>query len=446
MSGEWREKTTEPSARASRTSAPLPDLIAACPPPLATPPLLTTRHSPLATPAVSALSIREVVVDDEFHALCPPLADEEREQLLANVMRDGFRDPVMAWSDGRLLLDGHNRREIWEQVFAAEEGGPEPSVRGLSFDSRDRAKEWIIRNQFGRRNLNAMQRAELALKLEPLIAARAKANQRKGGGSGPSGKQNSADPTATRDELAKVAGVSHDTISRAKAILENADSQTVDSVRSGKKSINEAYKFVTQKKRRESLVVSPDQKTPACCTVDDLAEVARGRTRFATIYADPPWKYGNQSSRAATDDHYGTMTVEEICALPVEQLASDAALLWLWTTNGFLVEALTRVIPAWGFEFKSVLVWCKPQMGTGNYVRVSHEFLLIASRGGLRPDGKNQTSWLVSERERHSAKPNAFREIVEHISPGPRIELFARETRPRWTVWGNEIPRNAFQG
>jgi N6-adenosine-specific RNA methylase IME4 len=138
------------------------------------------------------------------------------------------------------------------------------------------------------------------------------------------------------------------------------------------------------------------------------------------------------------------MTVEEICALPVTQLACDAALLWLWTTNGFLVEALTRVIPAWGFEFKSVMVWCKPQMGTGNYVRVSHEFLLIASRGGLRPDGKNQTSWLVRERERHSAKPSAFCQIVERISPGPRIELFARAARPRWTVWGNEISRQQF--
>ena len=310
---------------------------------------------------------------------------------------------------------------------------------------RDRAKEWILRNQFGRRNLNPMQRAELALKLEPLIAARAKQKQREHGGTAPgqSLRQNSEE-VSTKKELAKVAGVSHDTLSRAKAILENADPETVASVRSGKKSINEAYKFVRQKKRRESLVVSPEHQTPACCSVGDLAEAARGRTRFATIYADPPWKYGNQSSRAATDDHYGTMTVEEICALPVNAIASDAALLWLWCTNGFLVEALTRVIPAWGFEFKSVMVWCKPQMGTGNYVRVSHEFLLIASRGGLRPDGTNQTSWLVSDRERHSVKPHAFREIVEHISPGPRIELFAREVRPRWTAWGNEISRQRF--
>ncbi len=353
------------------------------------------------------ISIRDVVVDDEFCSLCPPLSDEEREQLLANVMRDGFRDPLVAWSEGRLLLDGHNRRDIWERVFSAEEGGPEPAVRELALESRDRAKEWILRNQFGRRNLNPMQRAELALKLEPLIAARAKQKQREHGGTAPgqSLRQNSEE-VSTKKELAKVAGVSHDTLSRAKAILENADPETVASVRSGKKSINEAYKFVRQKKRRESLVVSPEHQTPACCSVGDLAEAARGRTRFATIYADPPWKYGNQSSRAATDDHYGTMTVEEICALPVNAIASDAALLWLWCTNGFLVEALTRVIPAWGFEFKSVMVWCKPQMGTGNYVRRLAR--VPVNRLARRPEaGRDQSNELAGVGPRAAQRETA---------------------------------------
>jgi N6-adenosine-specific RNA methylase IME4 len=394
-------------------------------------------------------SIRDVVVDEGFRALCPPLADEEREQLLANVMRDGFRDPVTvstktAWSDRHILLDGHNRRDIWQQLFADEEGSPEPAVRELAFDSRERAQEWVIRNQFGRRNLTAMQRAELALKLEPLIAKRSKQGKRRDLCQNSDKSAVSGSPLDTKRELAKLAGISHDTISRAKVILENADPDTVASVRSGKKSINEAYKSVRQKRRRESFAVAPDQKMPACCSVADLAAASRGRTRFATIYADPPWKYVNQSSRAAAGDHYGTMTVEEICALPVGALAAEAAMLWLWTTNGFLIESLTRVIPAWGFEFKSAMVWCKPQLGTGNYVRVSHEFLLIAARGGLRPDGKNQTSWLVADRDRHSAKPAAFRDIIEHISPGPRIELFARQTRPGWTVWGNEIERGEF--
>ena len=123
-------------------------------------------------------TIRDVAVDDEFRGLCPPLADEEREQLLANVMRDGFRDPVTVWSKGHILLDGHNRRDIWQQVFAGEEGGPDrPSASWHS--TRELPQEWVIRNQFGRRNLTAMQRAELALKLEPLIAKRSKQGRRR---------------------------------------------------------------------------------------------------------------------------------------------------------------------------------------------------------------------------------------------------------------------------
>lgn len=186
------------------------------------------------------------------------------------------------------------------------------------------------------------------------------------------------------------------------------------------------------------------KKRSKVCRIDDLNKAAKQGHRFHTIYADPPWKYGNQSTRAATDNHYPTMTVEEISALPVESLCHDEAVLLLWTTNGFLVEALTQVIPAWGFEFKSSMIWCKPQMGIGNYVRLSHEFLLIASRGGMRTNGKNQISWIEHPRERHSAKPDRFRTIVEQMTINPRLELFAREARPGWSAWGNQIDRQQF--
>lgn len=173
-------------------------------------------------------------------------------------------------------------------------------------------------------------------------------------------------------------------------------------------------------------------------TLDILVE---RETEFATFYADPPWQYDNQGTRAATDNHYPTMTIADICSLPVEQLAADKALLFLWTTNGFLEAALTQVIPAWGFTFKSSMVWVKPQMGIGNYVRNAHEFLLIANRGGLIPNGKSQISWIEAERTRHSAKPDAFRHVVESIAPGPRLEMFAREAMPGWHAWGNQVSK-----
>lgn len=176
-------------------------------------------------------------------------------------------------------------------------------------------------------------------------------------------------------------------------------------------------------------------------TVETLEEIASNGATFTTFYADPPWQYDNQGTRASTDNHYPTMTVADICCLPVDKLAADKSLLFLWTTNGFLEAALTQVIPAWGFTFKSSMVWVKPQMGIGNYVRNAHEFLLIANRGGLIPAGKSQLSWIEADRTRHSAKPDSFRHVVESIAPGPRLEMFAREAMPGWYAWGNQVSK-----
>lgn len=167
--------------------------------------------------------------------------------------------------------------------------------------------------------------------------------------------------------------------------------------------------------------------------------------KFVAIYADPPWQYANQGTRAATGNHYDTMPVSDICDLPVQAIAAERSLLFLWTTNGFIEDALSKVIPAWGYEYKSMVIWCKEQLGLGNYVRVSHEILLIASRGGMTGEAKNIKSWVVAPRSRHSSKPQVFREIVERVAgEGPKIELFAREQRPGWHVWGNQIDRQKF--
>jgi N6-adenosine-specific RNA methylase IME4 len=178
-------------------------------------------------------------------------------------------------------------------------------------------------------------------------------------------------------------------------------------------------------------------------TTDNLQAIIDQGQRFHTVYADPPWRYDNRATRGAAGNHYDTMSLSEICDLPVRNIADDAALLWLWTTNGFLIDAF-RVIESWGFEYRSNMVWVKPQMGLGNYVRVSHEFLLIANRGGLRPDGSGQRSWIQAPRTKHSEKPHIFRDMIQRISPGPRIELFARQARPDWTAFGNQIDRQCF--
>lgn len=198
-------------------------------------------------------------------------------------------------------------------------------------------------------------------------------------------------------------------------------------------ALSRAKAYINQE-RNETMVAESES-----ASVSDLYELISAGKTFGTIYADPPWKYGNQATRASTDNHYPTMTVDEICALPVKELAAEQSHLWLWTTNGFLFDC-PRVFDAWGFEFKSSYVWVKSQMGIGNYLRNAHEFLLLAIRGGLRGGAKNVRSWGEFPRGKHSAKPEQVRaNVIEKTSPGPRLELFGRSEVVGWTVWGNQV-------
>lgn len=172
--------------------------------------------------------------------------------------------------------------------------------------------------------------------------------------------------------------------------------------------------------------------------------IAEGR-RFACIYADPPWRYDNRASRGAAEDHYGTMAVEDIARLPVEALAAERCHLHLWTTNAFLWPAL-RILEAWGFVYRDCFVWVKPTMGCGNWWRVSHEYLVLGVRGALPFLVNDVPSVMGHPRGRHSSKPDRIRRLVERVSPGPRLELFARGTTPGWVSWGNEIERTLFNG
>ena len=176
---------------------------------------------------------------------------------------------------------------------------------------------------------------------------------------------------------------------------------------------------------------------------DLYAGIERG-LKFGAIYADPPWIYDNQGTRAATGNHYSGLTVDELCALPIRDLAADDAHLHLWTTNAFLFDC-EKIFDAWGFEFRSSFVWVKPQMGIGNYWRNSHEFMLTAIRGNAkRFNDRSLMSWLQCDRGAHSSKPDQVRSYIERASPGPYLELFARREYPRWSAWGNQITSTLF--
>ena len=161
--------------------------------------------------------------------------------------------------------------------------------------------------------------------------------------------------------------------------------------------------------------------------------------KFGTVYADPPWRYDNQGTRAATDNHYdGTMSLDELRALPVADITADKAHLHLWTTNAFLYDTKS-ILEAWGFEYKSTFVWVKPQMGIGNYWRNSHELMITAVKGGLTADSKAEMSWVECRRGRHSSKPQQVRERIMRLSPGPYLELFGRRVVKDWVVFGNQV-------
>ena len=177
-----------------------------------------------------------MTIDPEFKALIPPLSQEEFEQLEANCLRDGIRDNLIVWDNSGdfVLIDGHNRYEI------AQKHNLPYNHRRMEFPNREAVIEWIILNQFGRRNLSAYDRSILALKLKPVIAEKAKEKQAEAGGAVHQ-KSDKAEIN-TGKELAKVAGVSHDTIHKVEVIQQKAPEEIREKVKSGELSINQGYR------------------------------------------------------------------------------------------------------------------------------------------------------------------------------------------------------------
>ncbi len=164
--------------------------------------------------------------------------------------------------------------------------------------------------------------------------------------------------------------------------------------------------------------------------------------KYRVLYADPPWKYGDRLTEnyGGTNWHYPTMSIRELCILPIKLLAQDDAVLFLWVTSPMLYEAFP-IIAAWGFTYKACFVWDKIKHNMGHYNSVRHEFLLICTRGSCQPDHVKLLDSVQSiERSpKHSEKPQEFRSIIDTLYPhGKRLELFARQTHEGWEVWGNE--------
>ena len=162
-----------------------------------------------------------------------------------------------------------------------------------------------------------------------------------------------------------------------------------------------------------------------------------GPGRFLTILADPPWDIQQRGAWGA-ERHYPVMAVSAIAALPVSRVVAPSAHLWLWVTNASLFAG-RHVMESWGFTYRSMLTWIKPRFGLGQYLRNQTEHLLFGTRGNLPAQFRSQGSWFYAPVQEHSHKPEEQYAIIERMSPGPYLELFARRRQPGWSVWGNEV-------
>jgi len=183
---------------------------------------------------------------------------------------------------------------------------------------------------------------------------------------------------------------------------------------------------------------------------NELLALANGR-KFQTILADPPWRFTNRTGKMAPEhrrlSRYGTMELPDIKALPVSEIVQEPAHLYLWVPNALLPEGLD-VLRAWGFEYKSNVVWHKIRKdggsdgrGVGFYFRNVTELVLFGVRGkGARTlaPGRRQVNLIASQKREHSRKPDELYDVIEACSRGPFLEMFARGTRPNWIGWGNQ--------
>ncbi len=180
-----------------------------------------------------------------------------------------------------------------------------------------------------------------------------------------------------------------------------------------------------------------------------------GEKKYKTIYADPPWQFSNRTGKIAPENkklnRYGTMTLQDIIDLPVNQIAEDEAHLYLWVPNALLPEGL-EVMKAWGFTYKTNLIWEKVRKdgepdgrGVGFYFRNVTEVLLFGVKTKRKSDtfrtlkpGRSQVNLLRTRKREHSRKPDEFIDLIEACSPGPYLEMFARGARKGWTLWGDQ--------
>jgi N6-adenosine-specific RNA methylase IME4 len=380
-------------------------------------------------------------MDLQFHPIanCFPLIDgAEFDELVTDIRNNGVHEPVILHEG--MILDGRNRYR------ASKAAGVDCPL--ITYDGADPVG-FVVSLNLRRRHLSEGQRAWVAAQIAKL----------------PRGaNQHGSIDLPSQEDAAAMLNVSVPSVKRAAVVRDHGVPELQAKVASGDVAPSTAAEVARLPEpeqreivaRGEKEILDAAKKIRAEKAVERRAEriekietISRGNTplftprKYPVIYADPPWRYENPPMGATSrsiENHYPTMTIEEICAMPVSSIAADDCILYLWATAPKLIECM-EVIKAWGFDYRTNMVWVKDKIGMGYHARSQHELLLIAKRGNMPPPeaGQQPSSVIFADRTEHSAKPQVFYDIIEKNYPGVgKIELFCRSPQPGWDVWGNQ--------
>ena len=348
-------------------------------------------------------------------ALVPPMPADHYQAFRSDIARRGVLTPLEITANG-VVLDGRERlraaSELQIETVPIRIIAPTDEV------------EYILLCALQRRQLTASQKAALALELQRYQELKADAAQRRLQNLCQTSTEVAILPPRgkTREIAASWAGVSPRTLQDA-ATVQAHDPALFEQIKQGQIAADQAARRIRRRLRDDQITGPPPLPSG----------------RFEIVYADPPWQLGNPDGPNAPERHYPTLPLEEIKALPVP--AADDCLLLIWAVNCLLPEAL-QVIDAWGFSYKTELVWVKPSIGLGNWTRNQHEPLLLATKGcfPLAEPDRRFSSVIHAPRRRHSQKPEIVYQLIEQAWPhASKLELFARTPPPGWTAWGNQL-------
>jgi N6-adenosine-specific RNA methylase IME4 len=367
-----------------------------------------------------------VVIDPEFRDAIPPLSPDEFETLQESILAEGCREALVLWRG--LLLDGHHRHRICEQHGIAYE------TTTIDLPDRDAALDWIDLNQLGRRNLTDDQRRYY-------MGRRYNRVKKQGARTDLTSAQNEQKLT-TAESIAADEGVGQATVRRAAKFAEqvDADPDLREAVVVKRQSATKVKR--EQKEQRREARREQNRAIVEAAPEPESAIVAGAR--FATIVMDPPWDFrdeGDHDVYGRTRPTYAQMSEAQVAALPVAELADEDCHLYLWITNRSLLTGKGwRLCEAWGFRPITVITWCKPSIGVGNYFRNNTEHLVFAVRGQQPLKRADVGTWFEAPRGPlgHSSKPLHAYALIESCSPGPYLDMFARTPRDGWVLWGAE--------